>query len=121
MLNRCTHLSTVICGDWARSAPPLFVVLLAAAYWQFSPGLQGFLSLLGLQEKQEALIKWVCIVYPWDALIPDALRDLRNAYCTKALPAAAVSRILAGPGPLLAVGPGPGVVGPHPPGGALLG
>lgn len=32
---------------------------------QFSPGLQGFLQLLGLTELQEALVKWICIIYPW--------------------------------------------------------
>jgi hypothetical protein len=74
---------------------------------QFSPGLQGFLSLLHLQDEQEALIKWLCIIYPWDALVPDTLRDIRDSYCSKALPAAAVSRLL-GSGPPK----GPGLAGP---------
>jgi len=72
------------------------------------------LGLLNLQDEQEALIKWLCIIYPWDALVPGVLRDLRDSYCSKVLPAAAVSRLLGsgpGKGPMVGL-PGPGLKGP---------
>jgi hypothetical protein len=66
---------------------------------QFSPGLQGFLQLLNLADEQEALVKWMCILYPkWsNALLPQTLKDVRDSYCVQALPAAAVSKLLQGP------------------------
>ena len=92
---------------------------------QFAPGLQGFLGLLNLQDEQEALIKWLCIIYPWDALVPDILQSLRDSYCRQALPAAALSHLLgSGPPklPLPAVGlPGPAPLGPGLPGPGILG
>ena len=81
---------------------------------QFNPGLQGFLSLLHLQDEQEALVKWLCIIYPWDALVPEVLRDIRDSYCAKALPAAALSHLMGGGPPKM---PGAGLLGPRgPPG-----
>jgi hypothetical protein len=66
---------------------------------QFNPDLQGFLQLLGLADEQEALVKWMCILYPkWSSsLLPQTLQDVRDSYCVKALPAAAVSKLLQGP------------------------
>ncbi|WIA38993.1 hypothetical protein OEZ86_005145 [Tetradesmus obliquus] len=80
---------------------------------QFSPGLQGFLQLLGLADEQEALVKWTCILYPnWSsALLPQALQDVRDSYCVKALPAAAVSKLLQGPPKPKPAGLGFGVPG----------
>lgn len=84
---------------------------------QFQPGLQGFLQLLGLTQLQEALVHWVCIIYPWqvEVAMPQLVRDVRDAYCVRALPAAAVSKITAGPpkpGKPGLLGPGPLPVGP---------
>lgn len=65
-----------------------------------------------LQDEQEALIKWMCIIYPWEAAVPDVLRDVRDSYCSKALPASAVTRLFGGGGPPRKfVGP---AAGPHP-------
>jgi hypothetical protein len=78
---------------------------------QFNPGLQGFLSLLNLQDEQEAIIKWLCIIYPWEPFVPDVLQDVRDSYCRQALPAAALARLL-GSGPPKPLGlPGPGMMG----------
>eukprot|EP00775_Hariotina_reticulata_P012309 gene12309-12445_t len=77
--------------------------------FKYNPGLQGFLKLLGLDHLEEALLKWVCILFPWGTqlLLPKPVQELRNAYCLKALPAAAVSNILSGPPGQL-----PAVLGP---------
>jgi hypothetical protein len=41
----------------------------------------------------------MCILYPkWGStLLPQPLQDVRDSYCVKALPAAAVSKLLQGP------------------------
>lgn len=72
------------------------------------------------------MLKWMCLLTPWHALAPmpagGPAAALRDAYCAKALPAAALSKLLAGPpkglpgkGPLPL--PLPGIGGP----GGLIG
>jgi len=83
----------------------LFLKLLANKWadllvnFQYSPGFQGFLKLVGLDQLEEALLKWICVLFPWKTqlLLPKPVQELRNAYCIKALPAAAVSKMLSGP------------------------
>ncbi|KAF6254315.1 hypothetical protein COO60DRAFT_1642473 [Scenedesmus sp. NREL 46B-D3] len=104
--------------------PPCRPLRLLADKWgaaltkaQFSPGLQGFLQLLGLADEQEALVKWMCILYPkWtNALLPQPLQDVRDSYCVRALPAAAVSKLVQGPPKPPALGlPGGGFGKPGP-------
>lgn len=40
------------------------------------------------------MLQAVCFIYPWHLQLPDSVRFLKDSYCAKAIPAAALSKLL---------------------------
>ncbi|KAG1674858.1 hypothetical protein FOA52_015246 [Chlamydomonas sp. UWO 241] len=66
--------------------------------FQYSPGIQGFLDYFvpGGDVLQDKLLKAVCTIYPWSAMLPPPVKILKDSYCAKAIPADIFSKILQG-------------------------